>query len=157
MRDDQAARVYAIEVSHTWNEELSEISFYNDAGEMTFYLKDTTKMTLETKNFLVIGDPFGQAAGGLDDHVLMDELTGGNDQPAFVSVGASSGTTHTAAEGTDASPWLEARYESFLGAYQGLQTQVVALHEERNVVELKCNELRGMVLRRDGNIKLFMR
>ncbi|GJY42245.1 hypothetical protein Tco_0429515 [Tanacetum coccineum] len=117
-------------------------------------------MTLETKNFLVVGDPFGQPpdVGGLDDHVMMDEIgSGGNDQPAFVSAGASSGTTHTAARGTDVPAWLEACYESLLGAYQGLQTQVAVLHEEKNAVELKCNELQGIVLHRDGNIKLFMR
>ncbi|GJX95397.1 hypothetical protein Tco_0351195 [Tanacetum coccineum] len=34
---------------------------------------------------------------------------------------------------------------------------VATLHKEKNDVELKCNELQGMVLYRDGNIKLFLR
>nr|GEZ72596.1 hypothetical protein [Tanacetum cinerariifolium] len=38
-----------------------------------------------------------------------------------------------------------------------LQTQVATVHKEKNDVELKFNELQGMVLHRDGKIKLFSR
>ncbi|GJW50719.1 hypothetical protein Tco_0092070, partial [Tanacetum coccineum] len=199
LQDDQAAGVYATGVLHSWNEGLHETSLCTNVGEMTFLLKDTTEMTLETKKFPVVGDPFGQPpdVGGLDDYVTMDELSaegqyvgssgtqgvgvgvsrsckkrrtircsrfagvgsvsGGNDQPAFASVGVSGGTTHNAAEGTAAPSWLEARYESLLVAYQDLQAQVATLHRERNDAELKSNEFQGMVLYRDGNIKLFTR
>ncbi|GJT42764.1 hypothetical protein Tco_0951479 [Tanacetum coccineum] len=138
LRDDQAARVYATAVSHSWNEGLHETSFYNDVAPNV---------------------------GGLDDHVMMDEQSaegqyvgssGGNDQPVFISVDVSVGTTHNAAEGTAAPLWLEARYKSLLVAYQDLQTKVATLHRERNDAELKSNEFQGMVLHRDGNIKLFM-
>nr|GEX58874.1 hypothetical protein [Tanacetum cinerariifolium] len=81
-------------------------------------------------------------------------VSGGNDQPAFVSAG---GTTHNAAEGPVAPSWLEARYESSLVVYQYLQTQVATLHKERNDVELKSNKFQVTVLHRDGIIKLFMR
>ncbi|GKE34759.1 hypothetical protein Tco_1454081 [Tanacetum coccineum] len=45
--------------------------FKRHVGEMTFLLKDTTEMTLESKKFLVVGDPFGQPPdiGGLEDYV----------------------------------------------------------------------------------------
>nr|GEU82440.1 hypothetical protein [Tanacetum cinerariifolium] len=78
----------------------------------------------------------------------------------------ATAATHTWNEGLqetsfyngNAAPlWLEARYEYLLVAYQELQTQVATLHKEKNDVELKCNELQGMVLHRDGNIKLFSR
>ncbi|GKE12931.1 hypothetical protein Tco_1416482, partial [Tanacetum coccineum] len=140
LRDDQATGVYATGVLHSWNEGLHETSLCTDVGEMTFLLKDTTEMTLEIKKIPVGGDPFCQPpdVGGLDDHVMMDELSvegqyvgssgtqgvsvgvsrsckkwctihysrfagvgsvsGGNDQPAFVSAGVSVGTTHNAAE-----------------------------------------------------------
>nr|GEV60870.1 hypothetical protein [Tanacetum cinerariifolium] len=77
--------------------------------------------------------------------------------PAFVSVGVSASTAHTAAEGPVAPSWIEAHYDSLLVAYLDLQTQVATLHKEKNDVELKCNELQGMVLHRDGNIKLVLR
>ncbi|GJT75382.1 hypothetical protein Tco_1042107 [Tanacetum coccineum] len=154
LRDEQAVGVYATAVSQTWNEGLQETSLYNDVGEMTFLLKDTTEMTLEIKKFPVVGDPFSQPPdiGGLDNHVIVDELStegqyvgsfgnqsvsvrvsrsfkkrrtircssfadvgsvsGSNDQPAFVSVGVSAGSAHTAAEGLAALSWLEAHYES---------------------------------------------
>ncbi|GKF60824.1 hypothetical protein Tco_0177610, partial [Tanacetum coccineum] len=77
LQDEQVARMYTTAVSQTWNEGLQETSFYNDVGEMTFLLKDTTEMTLETKKIPVVGDPFGQPPdiGGLDDHVMVDELS----------------------------------------------------------------------------------
>ncbi|GJW37626.1 reverse transcriptase domain-containing protein [Tanacetum coccineum] len=118
------------------------------------------KNDLKAKKIPTVGDPFGQPPdiGGLDDHVMVDELvSSGNDQPAFVSAGIYAGTAHTTAEGTAAPSWLEACYESLLVAYQDLQTQVATVHKEKNDVELKCNELQGMVLHRDGNIKLFSR
>nr|GEY30645.1 hypothetical protein [Tanacetum cinerariifolium] len=72
-------------------------------GEMTFLLKDTTEITLETKKIPVVGDPFGQPpdVGGVDDHVMMDEMSAegqyvgssGTQGPAFVSAGVSAGTT----------------------------------------------------------------
>nr|GEW42380.1 hypothetical protein [Tanacetum cinerariifolium] len=106
-----------------------------DVGEMTFLLKNITEMTLDTKNFPVIGDPFGQPPdiSDLDDHVMVDELSakgqyvgssgnqrccsvsGGNDHPAFVSAGVFADTAHTAAEGPVALSWVEARYESLDG------------------------------------------
>ncbi|GKC59347.1 hypothetical protein Tco_1086945 [Tanacetum coccineum] len=36
-------------------------------------------------------------------------------------------------------------------------SEFATIHKEKNDVELKCNELQGMVLHRDGNIKLFLR
>ncbi|GKB61832.1 hypothetical protein Tco_0918018 [Tanacetum coccineum] len=54
--------------------------------------------------------------------LVFKAVLGGNDQPAFVSVGVSAETAHTAAEGPAAPSWLK-----------------------------------GMVLHRDGNIKLFSR
>nr|GEX64041.1 putative reverse transcriptase domain-containing protein [Tanacetum cinerariifolium] len=83
LRDEQAARVYATAVILT-----------ADVGEMTFLLKDTMKMTLKTKNFPVVGDPFGQPSDIMlwwtncppKDNMLaplaVKGVSGGNDQPA---------------------------------------------------------------------------
>ncbi|GJT80135.1 hypothetical protein Tco_1054477 [Tanacetum coccineum] len=47
-----------------------------NVGEMTLMIKDTTKVTLETKNIPLIGDPSGHLpyVGGLNEHVTIDGL-----------------------------------------------------------------------------------
>ncbi|GKF60322.1 hypothetical protein Tco_0177108, partial [Tanacetum coccineum] len=97
-----------------------------------FGLRDEQAAKVDKKKFPVVGDPFGQTLdiGGLDDHVMVDELSAkgqyvgssGNQSLAFVSVGVSAYTTHTAVEGHALPSWLKARYESLLVAYQDLQT-----------------------------------
>ncbi|GKD99379.1 hypothetical protein Tco_1387363 [Tanacetum coccineum] len=80
-----------------------------NVGEMTFLMKHTTEITLETKNFRVIAFRYvcSRFAGvGSESRV--------NDQPLYFSVGASCGTTSAAAERIASQPWLEARYESLV-------------------------------------------
>ncbi|GJZ57147.1 hypothetical protein Tco_0612641 [Tanacetum coccineum] len=96
LQDDQAAGVYATGVLHSWNEGLHETSLCTNVGEMTFLLKDTTEMTLETKKFPFVGDSFGQPPDvcGLDDYVTMDELSAegqyvGSSRTQGVGVGVS--------------------------------------------------------------------
>nr|GEV60868.1 hypothetical protein [Tanacetum cinerariifolium] len=129
-------------------------------------------MTLEIKNFLVISDPFGQPLdiGDLDDHVMVDELSAkgqyvGSSRNQRVSVGASRSckkqltvrcsrfaSVGSVSGGNDHPAFFSA------GVFTGdLQTQVAPLYKEKNDVKLKCNELQGMVLYKDGNIKLFLR
>ncbi|GJV06291.1 hypothetical protein Tco_1343947, partial [Tanacetum coccineum] len=124
LRDDQAVRVYATVVSHSWNEGLHETSFYNDVVHqrticwLLWYSKSKCGVSRSCKKRHTIR---------CSRFVGVGSVSGGNDQPAFVSAGISAGTTHNVTERTVAPSWLEARYESL------------------------------MVLHRDENIKLFMR
>ncbi|GJX31596.1 hypothetical protein Tco_0241451 [Tanacetum coccineum] len=128
------------------------------------------------KNFPSIGDPFSHLpyVDGLDKHVMFDELSteaqyldlsvgqsGGfvfvnksSGAGPFVVAGATPRIAH-AADATGPPRWLECRYESLVATYQGLQTHILELYKEKDKVQHKCNELSGMVLARDGDIKLF--
>ncbi|GJT62342.1 hypothetical protein Tco_1005875 [Tanacetum coccineum] len=141
---------------------------------------DTIEVTMETKNFPSISDPSGHlpCVGGLDEHVMIDELSteaqnlnlscnqGAISSGGFVSVNKSSGAGPSVfasatpgiahdADATGPPQWLERRYESLVAAYQGLQTRILELYNEKDKFHHQCNELSGMVLACDGDIKLF--
>ncbi|GJS36644.1 reverse transcriptase domain-containing protein [Tanacetum coccineum] len=179
------------------------ITELSHVAEMTLMIKDTTEVTLETNNFLLISDLSGHLpyVGGLDEHVTIDGLSteaqyldisgnqaasvgvnrackkqctlcshfnasgsgssGGfvtvnqsNDAASSVDVGAALGLAHVA-DAMGPLRWLKRRYESLVVAYQGLQTRILEIYKEKDKVQHNCNELRGMVLARNGDIKLF--
>ncbi|GJT57567.1 hypothetical protein Tco_0992621 [Tanacetum coccineum] len=77
-----------------------------------------------------------------------------NDAVPSVGVGAAPGLAHVV-DAMGPLRWLKRRYESLVVAYQGLQTRILEIYKEKDKVQHNCNELRGMVLARNGDIKLF--
>ncbi|GJV11732.1 putative ribonuclease H-like domain-containing protein [Tanacetum coccineum] len=77
-----------------------------------------------------------------------------NDAALSVGVGVAPGIAHVD-DAMGPPRWLEGRYKSLVAAYQGLQTRILELYKEKDKIQHNCNKLRGMVLTRDGDIKLF--
>ncbi|GJS18180.1 hypothetical protein Tco_0412652, partial [Tanacetum coccineum] len=77
-----------------------------------------------------------------------------NDATLSVGVGVARGIAYVA-DAMGPPRWLERRYESLVAAYQGLQTRILELNKDKDKIQHNYNKLRGMVLTRDGDIKLF--
>nr|GEX38797.1 hypothetical protein [Tanacetum cinerariifolium] len=147
-------------------------------------IMDTTEVTLETKNVPILGDPSGHPPDlgslAINPNVFSDfPNQGSNNQfPCLPSVGsevsascASSSqylnvgaapvvpndTLQLVSEDNVAPSWFETRYDVVTLANKDLHTCVKKLQDEKDAIQLCCNELRGIVFAQNDDVEVYKR
>nr|GFB20773.1 hypothetical protein [Tanacetum cinerariifolium] len=128
-------------------------------------IMDTTKVTLETKNVPILGDPSGHPPdlGSLDINPDVLRLPYSMiKQPVSLPSKCwfrvvHNDTPHLVSEDNTAPSWFETRYDVVTLANKDLHACVEKLQDEKDVIQLRCNELRVIVLARNDDVEAYKR